>query len=208
MSALDELKEAAISQQDLEARGFKLIQLHESDSLVDQPIQEAEIREVEDEQQLIIETETESMDPSTKDSSELNHEDGAEVADFATGKAYRVEALLDAKLKKGKQLAFLVHWSGYDPSEATWEPRCNLIGCDELVADFFASNPVKASKLKVALGSAKKKTSVVSEKNRPDALAPNHSNQKEQRPSSSRVDSTTISCDFSPYRFCPSQGRC
>ena len=72
MSALDELKEAAISQQDLEARGFKLIQLHESDSLVDQPIQEAEIREVEDEQQLIIETETESMDPSTKDSSELS----------------------------------------------------------------------------------------------------------------------------------------
>jgi transposase InsO family protein len=64
---------------------------------------------------------------------------------------YIVEAILDARIKNGSS-EYLIKWSGYDESMATWEPEGNLNNARELVNEFKKSangNPkVEATKQK------------------------------------------------------------
>ena len=53
---------------------------------------------------------------------------------------YDVEEVL-ATWKRGRGIQYLIKWQGYDHTENTWEPRRNLTNIDELLADFYHTNP-------------------------------------------------------------------
>src|SRR5882757_6528193 len=53
---------------------------------------------------------------------------------------YNVEEIL-ATRKQGRGIQYLVKWQGYDHMENTWEPKCNLTNVDELLDDFYRTNP-------------------------------------------------------------------
>jgi transposase InsO family protein len=55
---------------------------------------------------------------------------------------YEVESILDSRFRS-KQLEYLVHWKGYDPSHRTWEPSQNMLHCPDLLAEFHSSFPSK-----------------------------------------------------------------
>eukprot|EP00966_Prymnesium_polylepis_P296518 6850305-Prymnesium_polylepis.1 len=48
----------------------------------------------------------------------------AAVAEEEEDDEYEVEAVLDAR-NKGRGMAYLIKWQGYDASENTWEPAKN-----------------------------------------------------------------------------------
>ena len=48
---------------------------------------------------------------------------------------YEVEMVLDSR-HKCKKLEYLVHWSGYDINERTWEPTENLVNVLQKVQEF------------------------------------------------------------------------
>lgn len=48
---------------------------------------------------------------------------------------YVVEKILD-KRGSGDNAYFLIKWAGYDESESTWEPRSNLITCEDALKEF------------------------------------------------------------------------
>lgn len=61
---------------------------------------------------------------------------------------YEVEQLLDhkwVKVGRGKQLRFLVRWAGYSREHDTWEPRANLLTCNELIRDYKRSHGLSLS---------------------------------------------------------------
>ena len=58
---------------------------------------------------------------------------------------WTVERLLDHRKRKNKT-EFLVKWEGYGPEHNTWEPEKNLITCDELKKDYWASLEAAAAK--------------------------------------------------------------
>lgn len=55
---------------------------------------------------------------------------------------YKVVSVLDKK-KIGKKQFFLVHWEGYNSSDATWEPRKNI---PNYFIKCFNKNQTKKSK--------------------------------------------------------------
>jgi hypothetical protein len=55
---------------------------------------------------------------------------------------YIVEEVLDSR-RRGRGLQYLVKWSGYPLSEATWEPARNLEHSSELVRSFHQQFPTK-----------------------------------------------------------------
>ena len=57
---------------------------------------------------------------------------------------YEVEEILDSRYIRNK-LHYLVHWSGHDPSERTWEPLENLVNTKELLKEFHQRYPGKPS---------------------------------------------------------------
>jgi hypothetical protein len=58
---------------------------------------------------------------------------------------YEVSEILDSKII-GNKLHYLVHWSGYDANERTWEPLQNLGNSRELIKEFHERNPDKPSR--------------------------------------------------------------
>jgi ribonuclease HI len=48
---------------------------------------------------------------------------------------YEVEEILDAKTVNG-EIRFLTKWKGYDDNENSWEPRENLVNCDDELKRF------------------------------------------------------------------------
>ena len=61
---------------------------------------------------------------------------------------YKVEEVLDSRLKQGK-LEYLVKWSGYTDDHNTWEPESNLGNSKESINNFHKSNPSTLHKLHV-----------------------------------------------------------
>jgi hypothetical protein len=59
-----------------------------------------------------------------------------------SGDYYEVEDILDAKRINGK-LKYLISWKGYGPSENSWEPKENLLNCEEALSDFKNRYPNK-----------------------------------------------------------------
>ena len=53
---------------------------------------------------------------------------------------YEVEKILKHKTFNdggGDANYFLIKWKGYDESEATWEPECNMSDCDMKITSYF-----------------------------------------------------------------------
>lgn len=48
---------------------------------------------------------------------------------------FDVEAIIDRRVQNGVE-EFLVKWKGYTTEDNTWEPRCNLVECKELLSQF------------------------------------------------------------------------
>ena len=56
---------------------------------------------------------------------------------------YEVESLLNHReVKRGRRrdLEFLVHWKGYPSEHDSWEPRSNLLTCNQLIRDYKSAN--------------------------------------------------------------------
>ena len=61
---------------------------------------------------------------------------------------YEVEDLLDHRLvKRGRKYReeFLVRWRGYGPESDTWEPKSNLMTCQETIRAFKASRGLETT---------------------------------------------------------------
>ena len=55
---------------------------------------------------------------------------------------FNVEAVLDSRFIR-RRLHYLVHWTGYDNSERSWEPASHFHKDDEVIADFHRTHPDK-----------------------------------------------------------------
>ena len=53
---------------------------------------------------------------------------------------FEVEKILDSRIHRGG-VQYLVAWVGYDASENTWEPFCNLTNATSLLEDFHLNFP-------------------------------------------------------------------
>ena len=60
---------------------------------------------------------------------------------------YKVEEVLDSRLKRGK-LEYLVKWSGYTDEYNTWELASNLENSKEAIEDFHKENPSAPHRLR------------------------------------------------------------
>jgi hypothetical protein len=64
---------------------------------------------------------------------------------------FEVEEILDSRLLN-RQLHYLIKWTGYPLSDATWEPAQNLTHCPEELRRFHTQNPNKPKKVRFSRG--------------------------------------------------------
>ena len=62
---------------------------------------------------------------------------------------YEVDYIVDS-CWKGKQLEYLVHWSGFNKEDHTWEPEGQLDNVHDVIIDFHWANPSAPQKLRVS----------------------------------------------------------
>ena len=60
------------------------------------------------------------------------------TADLQLDDIYYVERILDHKGPVNKR-NFLIKWLNFPASDNTWEPESNLLGCESLLADYWAT---------------------------------------------------------------------
>ncbi|XP_038077745.1 M-phase phosphoprotein 8-like isoform X2 [Patiria miniata] len=90
---------------------------------------------------------------STPESEETIDED----YDFSeTEDIYEVEKILGVTKHEGKPL-YRVRWQGYGPEEDTWEPRENLLTCEDLVEEFIEKQKQRKQKISQNLAKRDKK---------------------------------------------------
>lgn len=53
------------------------------------------------------------------------------------GVFYEPRRILDHR-KSAKGMTYLVDWRGFPVEDSSWEPEENLVGCEELIDDYFA----------------------------------------------------------------------
>ena len=63
-----------------------------------------------------------------------------ELIDVEGNPEYKVEEILDSRLKHGK-LEYLVKWFGYTNDYNTWEPEANCANSPDIINDFYKKNP-------------------------------------------------------------------
>ena len=61
---------------------------------------------------------------------------------------YEVDYIVDSHWK-GKQLEYLVHWSGFNEEDRTWEPEGQLDNAHDVIIDFHRANPSAPQKLRM-----------------------------------------------------------
>ena len=61
---------------------------------------------------------------------------------------YEVDYIVDFHWK-GKQLEYLVHWSGFNEEDHTWEPEGQLDNACDIIIDFHQANPSAPQKLRM-----------------------------------------------------------
>ena len=62
---------------------------------------------------------------------------------------YEVDYIIDSRWK-GKQLEYLIHWSGFNDKDHTWEPECQLDNAQDVIIDFHWTNPSAPRKLRMS----------------------------------------------------------
>ena len=62
---------------------------------------------------------------------------------------YEVNYIIDSRWK-GKQLEYLVHWSGFNEEDRTWEPEGQLDNAYDVIIDFHRANPSAPRKLRMS----------------------------------------------------------
>ena len=62
---------------------------------------------------------------------------------------YEVDYIVDS-CWKGKQLEYLVHWSGFNKEDRTWELEGQLDNAHDVIIDFHWANPSTPQKLRVS----------------------------------------------------------
>jgi hypothetical protein len=63
------------------------------------------------------------LEPATPDAT--LEQDVRDISEEIQEPVYEVEKILDSKLENG-QRKYLVKWTGYDPTENTWEPKSSF----------------------------------------------------------------------------------
>ena len=63
------------------------------------------------------------LEPATPDAT--LEQDVRDISEEIQEPVYEVEKILDSRLENG-QRKYLVKWTGYDPTENTWEPRSSF----------------------------------------------------------------------------------
>ena len=62
---------------------------------------------------------------------------------------YEVDYIIDS-CWKGKRLEYLVHWSGFNNEDCTWEPEGQLDNTRDVIIDFYWANPSAPRKLRIS----------------------------------------------------------
>ena len=62
---------------------------------------------------------------------------------------YEVDYIVDSYWK-GKQLEYLVHWSGFNNEDHTWKPEGQLDNARDVIIDFHWTNPIAPRKLRMS----------------------------------------------------------
>lgn len=84
---------------------------------------------------------------------------------------YQIEEILDRRRFKGV-IQYLIKWQGYESQHNSWEPKCNII-CEDVVVAFELERKVKKQTLaKVAKAPARRSSDVTSPRKRPRLSAP------------------------------------
>ena len=63
------------------------------------------------------------------------HRTAADPFEASTDQVFEVEKIVAQKWSKGKRL-YEVQWTGYNETDTTWEPMCNLVGCADQIRAF------------------------------------------------------------------------
>ncbi|XP_077977593.1 uncharacterized protein LOC144433157 [Glandiceps talaboti] len=63
---------------------------------------------------------------------------------------YEVDRIVGMMTHEGKTL-FKVRWQGYGTEEDTWEPRDNLLSCEDLIEEYIEKNNARKRKIKQTL---------------------------------------------------------
>ena len=62
---------------------------------------------------------------------------------------YKVDYIIDS-CQKGKQLEYLVHWSGFNEEDCIWELEGQLNNTKDITIDFHQANPSASQKLRMS----------------------------------------------------------
>ena len=62
---------------------------------------------------------------------------------------YKIEYIVDSRWK-GKRLEYLVHSSGFNDKDCTWEPEGQLETAHDIIIDFHQANPSAPQKLRMS----------------------------------------------------------
>ncbi|XP_033112789.1 M-phase phosphoprotein 8-like [Anneissia japonica] len=69
---------------------------------------------------------------------------------------FEVGKILGTTTTEDNVQMFLVRWQGYGPEEDTWEPRNNLVSCEDLIEEFLEKKKMKRKMISKAPGRPKK----------------------------------------------------
>uniref|UniRef100_H2Z6B5 Chromo domain-containing protein n=1 Tax=Ciona savignyi TaxID=51511 RepID=H2Z6B5_CIOSA len=77
---------------------------------------------------------------------------------------YEVEKIIDNVVVDGKETFYRVRWKGYGPDSDTWEPKENLLSCEDLLNTYIANEAKKNQESNVELVSLESNSEEENEK--------------------------------------------
>ncbi|XP_078619645.1 uncharacterized protein LOC144886779 [Branchiostoma floridae x Branchiostoma japonicum] len=87
-------------------------------------------------------SESESAEEENVSGQETDEDDGLDPSIFEEEDVFEVEKIVGITTYQGQTL-YRVRWKGFGSSEDTWEPKENLLSCEDLVDDFVSQREAK-----------------------------------------------------------------